>query len=103
RVAQIPALRRAVVHDAVISLGIFHEPGVGLGVEPLVAFLAEAVDLPLQQVAEHLDDSDLAPGKAFAERDRAISRRIFSPRIEAAVAPVREPRQRGILLLEEVD
>src|SRR5689334_12160278 len=33
----------------------------------------------------------------------AIERRILGPRIEAAVAAVREPPELGILLVEEVD
>src|SRR3546814_9002488 len=50
RVAQVPAFRRAMIHDPVIFLGILDEPGVGMGVEELVAVLRCIVQAVLQQL-----------------------------------------------------
>src|SRR3546814_19925333 len=53
RVAQVPAFRRAMIHDPVIFLGILDEPGVGMGVEELVAVLRCIVQAVLQQLPQH--------------------------------------------------
>src|SRR5204863_956 len=81
-----------VVHHPVISFGVFHEPRIGPGVEPFVTLFGEAIDLLLEQVLEHLDDTDLAPGIAFEQCVAAVERRVLGPWIEASVTEVREPR-----------
>src|SRR4029079_490665 len=63
-------------------------------VEPLVAFLGEAIDLLLQQILEHLDDADFAPRIALDQRMTAVQRGFVGPRIEAAVAGGGGPRAR---------
>src|SRR6185503_18220486 len=39
----------------------------------------------------------------FEQGVAAVERRVLGPRVEAAVASVREPPELGILLVEEVD
>src|SRR3546814_2519016 len=59
RVAQVPAFRRAMIHDPVIFLGILDEPDVGMAVEELVAVLRCIVQAVLQRSEEHT--SELPP------------------------------------------
>jgi hypothetical protein len=75
-----------VVHDPVIGLRVLDEPRVRRGIQPLLALLAEAIDLLLQEVLQHLDDADFAAGIAFQQRVASVNLRIVGPRFEAAVA-----------------
>src|SRR5256885_1802490 len=86
-----------------LAFGNAGRPRVGLRAEPFVAFLAEAIHVALEQVLEHLDHADLAPRIAFCERMAAVGGGVFGPRVEAAVAPAREPRELRVLSLQEVD
>src|SRR4029450_1202297 len=87
-VAEIPGLRAATKHRAVILLGVFHETGVLLDEKALVAFEHAGGHRLPAQLREHVDNGVLArlPSESLGIR---IGLRILTVSIEAAVALAR--------------
>ena len=96
RVAQVPALRAAIVHDPVVALGRRDQPRVLRRVQEVVAVLRRIIELLLEQGLALLDDGPLALGIAPAERRAAIGHGVPLPGREASVPLARRGTGFGI-------
>ena len=89
-VTQIPRLDLAVVHHAVVALGIGHQPRVLGRIQEALAVVQRVLEPALHHVAEHARDGLLAAPVPARERRAAIDGGIPLPGGETRVAPARE-------------
>ena len=96
RVAQIPALRAAIIHDAVIALCGCDQPRILRCVEKAVTVALSIVEPLFEQRAALFDYCLLAFGIAVGQHRTIISCRVPLPRGKAAIAFARDLRCLGI-------
>ena len=102
-VAEIPGGAPAIVHDAIVGLGVRDDPRVADRVEEVLAVAGGVVDLARQHVAQHGHHLVLAGAVAAGHDGAPVGRRIAFPRHEAAVALARHARGGGIDAVEVVE
>ena len=78
-VAQVPGGARAIVHDAVVVLGIGDETRILRGIEEPLTIVAPVVVLFLQKLDQHVRDVPLALPIGTGERRVAIGAGVGLP------------------------
>src|SRR5688572_24895423 len=99
RVAQVPGLGAAVVHDAVVALGRSDEPRVLNRVEE-VAFLFRVFEMAVEEGAALLDHCFLAVTVALGEHGPAIGGGVLLPGSETSIPFARDGCSLRVYLVE---
>jgi hypothetical protein len=89
-VAQIPGCARAIVHDAIVTLGVGNEAGVLHRVHEALAVALRIIATLMQKIGQYAHDIRFAGWISSRQRGVAIGGRVRLPRRQAAVSFARD-------------